>query len=107
MDHELDLLLGTLVDSLTKLAILLHVYADPVAVFSPEALAAALGRRLEGVRSALPELAEAGLVKRFSVGTGRLAMYSAREDEHLQMLMAGLRERYAEGGSVGRRSRAE
>ena len=45
VDHELELLLGTFVDSLTKLAILLHVYADPVAVYSPEALAVAIGRR--------------------------------------------------------------
>ena len=37
-------------------------------------------------------------MKKFSVATGRHAMYSAREDERLLMLMERLRESYAEGG---------
>ncbi len=90
MDYELDLLLGTALDSLTKLAILLHLHQQGAAVFSPEALATAMNRRPEGVQEALEQLAEAGMVTRFAVATGRHAMYGAREDERLQALIGRL-----------------
>lgn len=103
MDHELDLLLGTVIDSLTKLAILLHLQAEPHAVFSAEEVAAATNCREDAARTGLGELGEAGLVERFAVGRGRIVRYGAREDERVQTLLARLAERYAEGGE----SRAE
>ncbi len=96
MDNELDLLLGTLIDSLAKVMILFHLQDGAAAVLSPEAVAQAIGRRPEPVARALTELAEGGLVQRFAVGTGRIVRYSASEDRHVQSLLKLLRTRWEE-----------
>ena len=98
MDYELNLLLGTALDSLTKVAVLLRLNRQTEAVFSPEALAVAMHRKPEEVQLALEQLAEAGLVKRFAVATGRYALYSAREDERLRALIGRLQTCHDERG---------
>ncbi len=94
MDNELNLLLGRAIDSLAKLMLLFYLDGNRDEVLSPEAVAGRVGRRPEPVAQALKELAEAGLVKRFAVGTGRILLYSASEDAHVQSLIEALRARY-------------
>ncbi len=103
MDHELDLLLGTVIDSLAKLMILFHLLDRDAAVLTPEAIATGVGRQPEPVARALAELAEAGLVKQFQVGRGRNVLYRGGEDAHVRSLVAQLRTRWEESAE----SRAE
>jgi len=94
LQSELDLLLGTAINSLAKLEALLYLYARPGAVQSAADIAAALRRPTEGLAPELDALAEAGLLDRFPLGTGRHVVYGAAEDEHVQALMSLLHERH-------------
>jgi len=94
VDDELDLLLGTAIDSLTKIDLLLHLHSRPGAVRSAEDIAAQLRRPERQVSSALDELSRAGLADRFPLGTGRHVVYGATEDEHVQEIISLLHQRY-------------
>ena len=97
MDSELDLLLGTVVDSLTKLTLVLTLHEMAGGAESPEEIATKVRESPEAVVRALSELADAGLVERFRLGTGRLTMYGPTEDEHVRALLDLLRARYHGG----------
>jgi hypothetical protein len=101
VDTELDLLLGTAIDSLLKLNLLLDLYARPEAVEAPAALATRLNRPLPQTARALEQLAQAGLIEKFSLGTGRLVLFGAAEEEHIRQLMEALRLRHS-GPAEGR-----
>ena len=94
MDQELDLLLGTTINSLTKLEILLYLRQRPGAVVTGDKLAAALRRPEEVVASAVEDLASLKLVDRFALGTGRHVMYGAPEEEHSRRVLELLHEHY-------------
>jgi hypothetical protein len=112
MESELDLLLGTAVDSLLKLGILLHLYgapagptsqqglrSDPAAgpvpgVASASEIALQLQRPEDQTAQALEELSQVGLVARFALGTGRHVLYGLPDDSHVQELLALLHDRY-------------
>lgn len=95
MDTELELLLGTAIDSLAKLHLLLYLHHEP-RVLTPEAAARGVGRSPDLVGRALAQLAEAGLVTRFAVGRGRAVLYSASEDTHVQTVVGRLHGYYQE-----------
>jgi DNA-binding transcriptional ArsR family regulator len=94
MESELDLLLGSAIDSLIKLEVLLHLHCRPGVVMRPEEIAAGLRRSEPELRAGLEELAEAGLIDRFPIGTGRHVIYGPSEDEHVHRLIGLLHERY-------------
>ncbi len=94
MDEELDLLLGTAINSLAKLEILLYLHQRPGAVTTSEKLAPVLRRPEEEIAAALEELSSLGLVDRFRVGTGRRVMYGTPEDEQSRRMLALLHEHY-------------
>ena len=94
MDEELDLLLGTAVNSLAKLEILLYLHQRPGAVTTGEKLAAELQRPRSLIETALEELASLDLVDRFPVGSGRHVMYGTPDDEHSRRLLEALYRRY-------------
>lgn len=94
MDEQLDLLLGTAINSLTKLELLLYLHRRPGAVQTSERLAAELRRPVDSVARAVDELAPLGLVDRFALGTGRHVMYGAPDEEHPKRLLELLYERY-------------
>lgn len=94
LQSELDLLLGAAINSLAKLEALLYLHARPGAVHSAADIAAALRRPTESLAPELDALAEAGLLDRFPLGTGRHVVYGAAEDEHVQALMSLLHERH-------------
>ena len=94
MESELDLLLGTAIDSLIKLEILLYFGARPGIVRRPQEVSTELRRTVPEVQGGLEELAQAGLVDRFSIGTGRYVLYGPAEDEHVHGLISLLCERY-------------
>jgi len=94
MDSELELLLGSAIDSLLKLELLLYLHSRPGPVQQPEAVATQLRRTEPEVTPALEGLAEAGLIDRFAFGTGRHVVYGPAEDEHVQNLIALINERY-------------
>ncbi|MBN1458471.1 MAG: hypothetical protein JXA57_02975 [Armatimonadetes bacterium] len=94
MESELDLLLGTAIDSLIKLEILLYFRARPGVVRRPQEVSSELRRSVSEVQGELDQLAEAGLVDRFSIGTGRHVMYGPAEDEHVHRLIGILYDRY-------------
>ncbi len=94
MDEELDLLLGTAINNLTKLEILLYLGDRASTVQTSEKLAAELTRPAEATAGALEELAALGLVDRFSLGTGRHVMYGAPEEERVRRILDLLYERY-------------
>ncbi|MFB3882359.1 MAG: hypothetical protein ACE149_13915 [Armatimonadota bacterium] len=94
MDNELDLLLGAAINSLLKLDILLYLSAQGIGVVGAEDLAAQLRRPAQQVAAAADELAQAGLVDRFPLGTGRHVLYAPAEDEHVKEIVALLQERY-------------
>ncbi len=100
MDTELDLLLGRVIDDLVKLNIVLHLQTESGA-FSPDDVARQVRRPPELVARALGELADAGVVERFALGTGRFVMYGASEDPHVVELVSLLAQRY-EGGPESR-----
>jgi hypothetical protein len=94
VDEELDLLLGTAINSLTKLEILLYLGRRASAVQTGEKLAAELTRPAGATAAALEELAALGLVDRFALGTGRHVMYGAPEEERARRIVALVCERY-------------
>lgn len=100
MESELDLLLGTAVDSLTKLSVLIHLQEHPGLAQSPDRIAAAVDRPPEVVAAALAELAEGKLVERFPVGSGRVVMYGSSDDKHVQGILELLCRRYNQGGET-------
>lgn len=94
MEAELDLLLGTVIDSLMKVRLLLDLYHRPEAIESASVIAQRVGSQEPQVRVALEQLTEAGLVERFALGTGRLVVYGTSEDEHVREIMVHLRQRH-------------
>lgn len=98
MDSELDLLLGTAIDSLVKLDILLYLHARPGAVQKPNDIAERLGRSQDEIARALDGLSQAHLVDRFSLGTGRHVVYGEAEEAHVRHLIGILHDRYCSGG---------
>lgn len=94
MDSELDLLLGTAIDSLLKLEILLFFHARPGSVLRPEEVAQRVRHSELEVAEALNRLAEAGLVQRFALGTGRHSVYGPSEDDHVCGIIEVLHERF-------------
>ena len=97
MQSELDLLLGTAIDSLVKLEALLYLYQRHGAVHTPDEISARLRCPAHEVSRALEELFQAGLIDRFSLGSGKHAVYGPTEDTHVQALLALLHERYHRG----------
>ncbi|HUU54393.1 MAG TPA: hypothetical protein VMY87_05675 [Armatimonadota bacterium] len=94
MDNELDLLLGTAIDSLVKLDLLLYLHARPGIVQKPEDIAGPLRRAGDEIIQALEGLSEAGLIDRFPLGSGRHVVYGPTEDEHVRELIAVIYDRY-------------
>ena len=94
MDNELDLLLGTVINDLMKLNLALYLYEEITGAHSPEEIAAQMRRSPETVARALAELAEAGIVERFALGTGRFVMYGPPEDKHIKDLLDLLQRQY-------------
>jgi len=78
VDNELDLLLGTAIDSLLKLDVLLYLQSRPGSVQSSQDIAAQVRRPPYQVSASLDELSQAGLVDRFALGTGRRRMSMSR-----------------------------
>jgi len=100
LDNELNLLLGTAVDSLAKVNLLVYMQENPGLAQSPEELAARVQRPPEAVAQALTELAEAKLVARFPIGRGRMVRYGSSDDAHVRGILALLQERYRLGGEA-------
>jgi len=98
MDNEVDILLGSAIDSLVKLDILLYLHARPGAVQKPNDIAERLGRSQDEITRALDGLARTDLVDRFSLGTGRHVVYGEAEDAHVRHLIGILHDRYHSGG---------
>ena len=94
MDNELDILLGSAIDSLVKLDILLYLHARPGAVQKPNDIAERLGRSEDEIARALDGLSQAHLVDRFSLGTGRHVVYGEAEEAHVRHLIGMLHDRY-------------
>ncbi len=94
MDSEVDLLVGSAIDSLVKLEILLFFHARPGSVEKPADIAQRLRRREDEVAGALELLSEAGLIERFSLGSGRHVVYGPSDDRHVQEVIGALHERY-------------
>ena len=97
MDDELDLLLGTVIDDLTKLMLVLDLHRVPGSARSPAEIAVGARVPPEQAATALAHLAAAGLIERFRLGTGRLTMYGPSEDEHIQAILGLLHDRYHSG----------
>jgi DNA-binding transcriptional ArsR family regulator len=97
VDDELDLLLGTAIDDLTKLVLVLDLHGSPGSARSPGEIAARVRQPEEVVTRALTALAAAGLVEQFRLGTGRLSMYGPSDDEHVRSLLDLLQARYHAG----------
>jgi DNA-binding transcriptional ArsR family regulator len=66
----------------------------PGSARSPVEIAAKVRKPEESVLRALSELAAAGLVEQFRLGTGRLSMYGPSDDEHIRALLDLLHARY-------------
>ncbi len=94
MDNELDLLLGTAIDSLLKLDVLLYLHSRPRSVHRAQDIAAYLQRPPHQVTPSLDELSQAGLIERFALGTGRHVVYGPTEDEHVREIVDLLQRRY-------------
>lgn len=100
MDNELDLLLGTAIDSLTKVNLLVYLQENPGQAQPPEEIAGRVQRPPARVAQALDELAEVKLVARFPIGRGRLVWYGSSDDERVRRLLDLLLARYREGGEA-------
>ena len=99
MESELDLLLGTAIDSLPKLEILFHLIRSPGGVRTAREIGAQLRRATPQVERALEELSQAELVDRFAIGTGKHVLYGCRDDRHVQELLQLLHARYQDPAS--------
>ncbi len=100
MDNELDLLLGTAIDSLAKMNLLVYLQENPGQAQPPEEIAGRVSRPPAMVAQALDELAEVKLVARFPVGTGRIVWYGSSDDERVRRILDLLLARYREGGET-------
>lgn len=98
MRSELDILLGTAIDSLVKLEVVIYLHNRPGTVHSADQIAAKLRRPREAVRAALEPLSADGLIERFPLGTGRHVLYGPSEDAHVQELLDLLHREYDAGG---------
>jgi hypothetical protein len=94
VDNELDLLLGAAIDNLLKLDILLYLSGRQGAVLSADDVATQLRGPAYEVTAAADQLAQAGLVDRFPLGSGRHVLYGPSEDEHVREIIALLQARY-------------
>jgi hypothetical protein len=94
MQSEIDLLLGSAVDSLVKLELLLYMHERPGAAQSVEEIASHMQRETGEVGTALKQLSDAGLVERFALGSGRHVVYGAPEDAHVRELLGLLHDQY-------------
>ena len=94
MQSEIDLLLGTEIDSLVKLEILLYLHQRPGTVGSPQQVASQIRRDVAEVAAALEQLSQSELVERFAFGSGRHIVYGPSEDAHVQELLGFLHEQY-------------
>ncbi len=94
MNTELDLLLGTAINSLVKLETVLFLHARPGSALPPDQISAHLRRPLSQVTSALDELARDQLIERFSLGTGKHVVYGPTEDAHVAALLDLLHQHY-------------
>jgi predicted transcriptional regulator len=95
LDEELDLLLGTVINSMTRLNLLLYLTERPGEAQSPKDIAAALRRPEALVAQSLAALAQVGLVDQFVLGSGRFIMYGAAEEAHVKEVLARLISLYA------------
>ncbi len=94
MDNELDLLLGTAIDSLLKLDVLLYLHSRPGSIQRACDIATTLQRPPHQISASLDELSQSGLVDRFALGTGRHIVYGPTEDEHVREVIGLLQKRY-------------
>jgi len=94
VNTELDLLLGTAINSLVKLESVLFLHSRPGSVLTPHEISAHLRRPVSEVASALDELSQAQLIDRFSFGTGKHVVYGPTEDGHVSALLDLLHEHY-------------
>jgi hypothetical protein len=94
MESELDLLLGTAIDSLLKLDILLYLHQRPGSVRSSAEIGVAVRQPEAQVAAALDALARTDLVDRFPIGRGRNVIYGCPEDPHIHELLRLLHQRY-------------
>jgi len=94
MESELELLLGTAIDSLVKVEILLYIQERPEALLTAKDISSRLRRLAREVDRALVELSDVGLIERFALGSGRHVVYGLTEDEHIRGLLNALGERY-------------
>jgi hypothetical protein len=94
VESELDFLLGGAINSLPKLEILVHFQQEGSSVRSPAEIGVRLRRPTGEITTALEELAHAGLVDRFALGTGRHVLYGARNDTYVQQVLQVLYARY-------------
>ena len=96
MEHELDLVLGTVIDSLAKISMLFFLRERPATAVTPDVIASHVGRQPEHVRYALEQLGEAKFVTRFPVGRGRIVLYGPAEDARILEMIELLYSRYHE-----------
>lgn len=94
MESELDLLLGTAIDSLLKMDILLYLHQRPGSVRSSAEVAVALHQPENHVAAALEALTKTDLVERFPIGRGRNVIYGCPDDTHVHELLRLLYRRY-------------
>jgi predicted transcriptional regulator len=94
MQSEIELLLGSAIDSLAKLELLFYMHQRPGAAQSAEEIASRVQRRAVEVAAALKQLSDVGLVERFALGSGRHVVYGAAEDAHVRELLGLLHDQY-------------
>ncbi|UCC68053.1 MAG: hypothetical protein JSV79_13245 [Armatimonadota bacterium] len=94
MESELDLLLGTAINSLVKLEAALFLHSRPGSALAPHDISVHLRRPVSEVTAALDELSQSQLIERFPFGTGRHVVYGPTEDSHVGALLDLLYERY-------------
>jgi DNA-binding MarR family transcriptional regulator len=97
MQNEIELLLGTEIDSLVKLELLLYLHERPGTAQPADELGARLRRDDAEVGAALEQLSAAGLIERFALGSGRHVVYGPSEDAHVQELLGLLHDEYHRG----------
>jgi len=99
MESELDLLIGTAINSLLKLEVLLYFEDHPGAAQTADEIGVRLSRPREELKTALEELSQAGLIERFALGSGRHVVYGSADDPHVREVLGALEARYRRADS--------
>lgn len=96
MRDDIEKLISTRINDLVKLELALFFQQNPAFVDRVDGIARRVRRDPRDVEDALRMLAEAGVLERFELGSGKYVLYSYTRNPDMRCLLDGLSSAYHE-----------